>query len=487
LRGSVVLVMIFAILTPMRKIYKKSLFLFRRDLRLTDNTALLAALEQSETVIPMFLFDSRQVDRKENNYFSEPAFYFLLQSLKEIDISLQNHKSHLFVCAGDPIKILPSLITEDNVDAIFFNRDYTPFARKRDGEIIEIGERYKIAVNHFSDYALSPIETIRTGDENIYTVFTPFKKKAETFTVTQPIQNPYNNYWSKKLHTQTVNLTKFSAKIDGMTLTRKGGRQEGLEILANPLYLQDYDTRRNQTADSSGTSGLSAHHKFGTISIRESYHCAIKNSRAPGSYISELYWRDFYYYIAYHFPFVFERSFLSWAEKIEWINDEQQFAAWCTGTTGVPIVDAGMRQLNQTGFMHNRSRMIVASYLTKNLLIDWRWGERYFATKLVDYDPAQNNGGWQWSASTGADPKPIRIFNPYTQATKYDPTASYIKKWVPELKNIPDKLLTDGKTQHFHLIAANYPAPVVDQKMSFHRANQVYKKAKETYKKEQIT
>jgi len=242
-------------------------------------------------------------------------------------------------------------------------------------------------------------------------------------------------------------------------------------------YLKNYKDRRNLPAEH-GTSRLSAHHKFGTISIRETYHMAKEEAGKHSQFISELYWRDFYFYIAYHFPKVFEESFLDWANNIEWVNDEDQFSAWCTGRTGVPMVDAGMRELISTGWIHNRSRMIVASYLTKNLLIDWRWGEKFFAQHLIDYDPSQNNGGWQWSASTGADPRPLRIFNPYTQAQKYDPDAAYIKKWVPELREVENKKLTDGKTQDFSEIAENYLSPLVDQTETFHRAMETYKKAK---------
>lgn len=471
----------------MKKPYQTSLFLFRRDLRLDDNLGLLTALEQSESVIPVFIFDPRQVDRAQNPYFSEPAFYFLLNSLRELNEALQKKGSRLFVFHGNPAEVIDSLITQDGVAAIFCNQDYTPFARQRDEEIAQTAEKHFVFFSRLHDLTLSPIETIRTGEDNLYTVFTPFMKRASLHDVPELRSNNFSNYWSAALTTPTTPLSNFKANVGEMQLVHQGGRAEAVAILQSPAYLADYKDRRNQTADVEGTSRLSAHHKFGTISIRESYHVAKRIAGIHSHYISELYWRDFYYYIAYHFPTVFKTSFLPWAEHLEWINDETQFNAWCHGRTGVPMVDAGMRQLNQTGFMHNRSRMVVASYLTKNLLIDWRWGERYFASKLIDYDPAQNNGGWQWSASTGADPKPIRIFNPYTQATNYDPTATYIKTWIPELQNVPDALLTDGKTQDFSLVAPDYPAPIIDQKMSFHRATATYKKAKEIYKKMHTT
>lgn len=469
----------------MSKHYQKGVFLFRRDLRLEDNNGLLMAIEQCETVIPAFIFDPRQVVRENNPYFSEPAFYFLLNSLRELDEELQKRGSRLFVFYGDPAEVVDSLITQDEVETVFMNKDYTPFACKRDGEIAKTCEKHGVFFTRHDDYTLSPVETIRTGEDKIYTIFTPFMKRARQYEVPVPRANNFKNYWLAELSTATVPLKEFSADIGGMTPDRHGGRKEALTILKKSGYLSDYKTRRNQTADTEGTSRLSAHHKFGTISIRETFYATKNQPKDTTQFINELYWRDFYYYIAYHFPTVFKKSFLPWADHLKWINDKKQFTAWCAGKTGVPMVDAGMRQLNHTGFMHNRSRMVVASYLTKNLLIDWRWGEKYFATKLIDYDPAQNNGGWQWSASTGADPKPIRIFNPYTQATNYDPGASYIKRWVPELQDVPDKLLTDGKTQDFSLLVPDYPAPLVEQKMSFHRAGATYKKAKEKYKSSQ--
>jgi deoxyribodipyrimidine photo-lyase len=199
-------------------------------------------------------------------------------------------------------------------------------------------------------------------------------------------------------------------------------------------------------------------------------------------FISELYWRDFYYHIAFHFPHVFGKSFLTWGDKIAWRDDPELLTAWQRGETGIPIVDAGMRELNETGWMHNRVRMITASFLTKNLLIDWREGERYFAQRLVDYDPAVNNGGWQWSASVGADPRPLRIFNPYTQAQKYEPEAEYLTQWVPELKELPTRILTDGKERDFSLLAPAYPAPIVSCRDTYHRAREAWAIAKRVAK-----
>lgn len=468
------------------KKHQKTVFFFRRDLRLEDNLGLLAALDESEEVLPAFVFDPRQTDAEKNEYFSVPAFNFLLNSLAELNEALTHRGSQLYIFSGDPAEITEALITQDDIDAVYVNKDYTPFARTRDKEIADVCEKHDVPFTRCDDLVLAPIEDIRTGQGKLYTVFTPFMKNAATYDVPEPHKNNYQNYYVGRLNTQTTTLTTFSVsgKIDPESLLLHGGRGEALNILAENDYLKQYKERRNLPAQH-GTSRLSAHHKFGTISIRESYHMAAKATGKGSSFISELYWRDFYYYIAYHFPIVFKQSFLPWAKNLEWLNDKKQFAAWCEGKTGVPMVDAAMRELNHTGWMHNRSRMIVASYLTKNLLINWQWGERYFATKLIDYDPAQNNGGWQWSASTGADPRPLRIFNPFTQATKYDPDAVYIKKWVPELHCVSNEQLTDSKTTDFSKIAENYPAPLVNQKESYHRAMATYKKAKEAWKAQQ--
>ena len=470
----------------MHEQHAKAVFIFRRDLRLEDNLGLLAALAAADEVLPCFIFDPRQIDRDANPYFSEPAFHFMLQSLRELDADLRARGSQLYVFDGDPTNVVSALIAHDGVDAVYVNKDYTPFARTRDKAMADVCAAADVPFLRHDDCALAPVETIRTNEDKLYTVFTPFMKKAMEHDVPEPHKNNFSNYTTSSPALPTVNLNDYAAHLGNRELILEGGREEALRIMRTPEFLDGYKDKRNLPAHPSSTSRLSAHHKFGTISIRESYHMAKEHAGAHSHYISELYWRDFYFYISYHFPVVFKQSFLPWAKHIAWVNDEAQFAAWCAGKTGVPLVDAGMRELNHSGWMHNRSRMIVASYLTKNLLINWQWGERYFAQNLIDYDPAQNNGGWQWSASTGADPRPMRVFNPYTQAEKYDPDAAYIRTWVPELKDVPSEKLTDGKTQDFSEIAPDYPAPLVDQKESFHRANDVYKAAKAAYKAKQV-
>ncbi len=456
--------------------YKKTLFLFRRDVRLPDNTALIRALSESGEVVVGFVFDSRQTNEKENKYFSKKGFAFLLQSLAELDGEVEKRGGRLYFFEGLAHEVVSSLIENDGVEAVYLNKDFTPFARARDARIEKTAQKHAVSVHFFDDYTLSPIETVLTGAGKPYSVFTPFMNNAAKSPVPEPEKNAHTNYYSGKLKTKSIQLSKVSPLLKAK-LTIAPGRKAGLRILQNLDALKGYESARNMVAEK-GTSRLSPHHKFGTVSIRETYHAIKKQKFDSKQFLAELYWRDFYLHIAYHFPRVFKESFLPWANNIWWLNDKKQFKAWTEGKTGVPIVDAGMRQLNETGWMHNRARMIVASYLTKNLLIDWRWGERYFASRLVDYDPASNNGGWQWSASVGADPRPLRIFNPYTQAEKYDPSASYIKEWVAELQDVSPTVLTDGKEHDFSLLAPLYSPPLVGQKESFHRAREAYAKAK---------
>jgi deoxyribodipyrimidine photo-lyase len=452
------------------KKYNRTLFIFRRDLRLEDNLGLLDALENSEKVIPIFIFDDRQINKKKNEYFGENSFQFMINSLKELEKDLNNRKGKLFLFKGDYKTILDKLIISENIEAVYGNKDYTPFSRKRDKEIENVCNKNRIDFYRVADYVLSDIENVKTGTGNRYSVFTPFMKKASEKKVDGPIKNNFSNYYSRNIK-NTIKLSEFD-NYENKDLMLQGRRSEALDLMKRESIPKNYKKNRDLPAID-GTSKLSAHIKFGTISIREVYEWGKESS----TFISELYWRDFYLYISYHFPEVFKKSFQERGENIKWINDKKHFERWKKGETGVPIVDAGMRQLNKIGWMHNRVRMIVASYLTKNLLIDWRWGEKYFAQKLIDYDPSSNNGGWQWSASVGADPKPIRIFNPYTQVQKYDSSAEYIKEWVDELKDVEDDLLTDGRDKDFSEFA-NYSKPIVDQKESYHRAMEVYKEAK---------
>lgn len=450
---------------------RQAAFIFRRDLRLHDNLGLIRALAESEAVVPVFIFDPRQADAEKNEYFSERSFAFLCGALRELDRELREKGSRLVVCRGAPQEVLASLLSRDEIDAVYVNRDYTPFSRARDAELARTCAEAGVPFVSCEDIALSPIEKLRTGDGHLYAVFTPFMRKAMTHDVPRP-RAAHGRFFAGSLQTG----------VEEIPASDIVARPAGLRLLTRLASLTAYASSRDRLGED-GTSRLSVHHKFGTVSIRETYWAA-KNAGLDAQFVGELYWRDFYLYIARHFPHVFGRSFLPWGDYLRWENDEEQFRAWQEGKTGFPIVDAGMRQLKETGWMHNRARMIVASFLTKNLLIDWRWGEKHFAQHLIDYDPSSNNGGWQWSASVGADTRPLRIFNPYAQAQKYDSDATYIKTWVPELADVDSALLVDGKPRDFSALAP-YPAPIIDYAMSYRRAQEAYREAKRTHRASQ--
>ncbi|MFT4310547.1 MAG: cryptochrome/photolyase family protein [Candidatus Woesearchaeota archaeon] len=418
--------------------YQKSLFIFRRDLRTHDNTALIEAIQQSKQVLACFILDPRQ---QNNPYFSAHAFQFMLESLQELkkEIPLQIYK-------GIPHTILPNIIKEHGIEAIFFNKDYTPFAQQRDEHIAQLG----IPVHSYDDALLHPPHIITTLQKTPYKVFTPFYKCMSQLHV------PQSNTLPKATWIQGASETL-------PTISKKHLFTQGGSKIAHAILQKSYHTytQKRDIPFEQATTGLSAHLKFGTISVREVYHAFVKTYGKESSIVRQLYWRDFFTHIAFHFPHVFGHAFQQKYEHIQWHHNEQWFKRWCEGTTGFPIVDAGMRQLNQTGYMHNRVRMIVASFLTKDLIIDWRKGEQYFAQQLIDYDPAVNNGSWQWASSTGCDAQPyFRIFNPWLQQKKFDPQALYIKQWIPQLRDVPAQAIHAIETQQ--VLGVEYPAPIVD-------------------------
>lgn len=459
--------------------HTKSIFIFRRDMRLVDNAGLHYVLGESERVLPVFIFDPVQCDPKQNKYFSPKAFGFLLDSLEELDAALRRRGSHLYCYSGKSSEVLAMLLQkEKDVAAVYVNSDYTPFARKRDEALMQVCEKNGVAWNAYHDYTLAPVAEIHTQQGKPYSVFTPFYKNAVSFEVAPPLSSS-GAFVARANVPATVSLARM--RVYGEWATRgavRGGRSHGLRLLKDAAVVREYEKKRN-TPEQDATSHLSAHHKFGTVSVRETYRAARSHAGSNAeAFIRQLYWRDFYYHIAWHFPQVFGKSFLSWGENMPWRTDADAFSAWKNGATGVPLVDAGMRELNETGYMHNRVRMVVASFLTKHLLIDWREGERYFAQKLIDYDPAVNNGSWQWAASVGADPRPLRIFNPYIQTKRYDPNAAYIHKHVPELRGVSAAVLANGKPQDVSLLASEYPAPIVEHRTAFLRAKEAFRQAK---------
>lgn len=441
--------------------YKKSLFIFRRDLRLEDNTALINALKNSDKVLPIFIFNNLQFLKEKNNYFSENAFEFMINSLKELNEELKKINSKLYFFLGENKNIINKLTKQEKINAIFVNKDYTHFSNKRDEEIKIICKKNKIDFNSFEDLLLNSPKKILKKDKKPYTIFTPFYKFSKNFPVDLPIKNKYKNYYNKKIDFE-INLSNIDYSKNPK-IKINGGRKEGLNLLKKATFVNNYESKRNFPFLDS-TTFLSAHHKFGTISIRESFFALKENEPL----VRQLYWRDFFTHIAFNFPRVFGNSFNKKYSNVCWIKNKKNknFLAWKKGLTGFPIVDAGMRELNNTGYMHNRLRMITASFLTKDLHIDWMLGENYFAKKLIDYDPCVNNGSWQWSASTGCDAQPyFRIFNPWIQQEKFDADCKYIKKWVLELNDLNAKEIHNLYKKRPANLKNNYPEPIVDHKV----------------------
>lgn len=456
--------------------YRTSLFLFRRDLRVDDNRGLLRAAELSDRVLPAFVFDPRQ-QPPDNDYFSRPAFQFLIESLEDLESQLGERDARLHVFRGTPHEIVDRLARDPGIDAVFVNRDYTPFSRARDGQIRKVCGERNVAFQPCSDLLLHEPGEVLTGVCEPYRVFTPFYKKASSRPVDDPRSLPSSVAWL----TEEIDFGEDSGDLYAELLAERsdelhvhGGRHRALEILDGLDRLADYPEARDRPAED-GTTSLSAHHKLGTVSVRE-VHRGLRRALGPDAapLIRQLWWRDFFTQIAWFQPHVFGQAFQRKYDAVEWPGGEEDFEAWTTGRTGFPIVDAGMRQLAETGWMHNRVRMITASFLTKDLHVDWRRGERWFARHLVDYDPAVNNGNWQWAASTGADAQPyFRIFNPWSQQKKHDPDAAYVKRWVPELRDLAvDEIHRLGDQPELLEQTDGYPKPRVDHKTEARRARE---------------
>lgn len=434
--------------------YQTALFIFRRDLRLIDNSALNAALRSSKQVIASFIFDERQI--KPHSYQSKPALHFMLQSLADLAEQFKNNHADLALFQGLPTQVIEQLHAQQNIQAVFINRDYTPFSRQRDAEIADVCQRLNIALHVVPDALLTEPEHAVKSDGSAYKVFTAFYNNARQFPVDLP-QDLENGQFLTVA--STTSLYAIAQLSDGTITTAQGGRKAALQKLGELTDFADYAITRDFPALQS-TSQLSAHLKFGTVSVREVFQDIARELGTEHPLLRQLYWRDFLTHIAYHFPKVFGHAFIDKFDKLTWDNNRNYFQAWADGKTGFPIVDAGMRELNSTGFMHNRLRMIVASFLTKDLRISWRWGERYFAQHLVDYDPCLNNGNWQWAASTGCDAQPyFRIFNPWLQQQKFDTNGDYMYRWIPEIRGVPIKTLHQWDKKHY---GDFYPAPIIN-------------------------
>lgn len=463
-----------------QKRYKTSLHIFRRDLRIYDNNALNAALTSSDQVIPCFIFDPRQIQK--HSYQSSFGLKFLVESLQDLAKQIEKHDGKLFILYGNPVEVIADLQKKYEIDSVYFNMDYTPFSQKRDDSITSVCHDLNIDCHQYHDLMLNPPEVIEKKTGGWYTVFTPYFRTASILPVSKPEYPKHFSFFTDSFSSPLSNgfILPESVKeiLDTYTLNKSfllGGRENAIAMLKNLDQHQDYNDQRNFPALAK-TTGLSAHNKFGTLSIREVYHAFVSTLGRDHGLVRQLYWRDFFTQISVHFSHIYGHAYRSYFDAIAWENNISKFKAWQEGKTGFPLVDAGMRQLNTTGYMHNRVRMVVASFLTKDLHIDWRWGERYFAQKLVDYDPAVNNGSWQWAASTGCDAQPyFRIFNPWLQQKRFDLDAVYIKRWIPELKHLTAKMI--HKLAEFDY-TSDYPRPIVDHKIASIQAKELFKEAK---------
>ena len=425
-----------------------NLFWFRRDLRLEDNAGLYHALKEGRNVQPIFIFDRNILDDLEEK--DDRRVSFIYAQIERLKQELQSKGSDLWVFYGTPMDVFELLLNEYTITGLFANKDYEPYALERDKTVYDLFQKQSLTFRAFKDLVIFEKNEVLKDDGKPYTVFTPYSKKWKA---------KLNDYFIKPYPTEKYfirfNQTSPSELISLYSMGFEPHEQDWNNNDLDESIVNHYHKTRD-IPSLKGTSRLSVHLRFGTVSIRALAKAGLELNE---KWLNELIWRDFYQSILWHFPHVVKGSFRPAYDHIPWINDELQFAAWCEGKTGYPIVDAGMRELNETGFMHNRVRMIVSSFLTKHLLIDWRWGEAYFAEKLIDFELASNNGGWQWAASSGVDAAPyFRIFNPYLQTERFDPELKYIRKWVPELDS------------------SSYPKPIVEHKMARERAIETYKK-----------
>jgi deoxyribodipyrimidine photo-lyase len=428
---------------------KVNIFWFRRDLRLNDNAGFYHALESRLPVLPIFIFDTKILkDLKKD----DPRVTFIWENLKKINEELKKHDSRLIIKYGNPVDVWENLITEYLPEKVYANHDYEPYALERDLQVSQFLAKHKIDFISFKDQVIFERAEVVKNDGKPYTVYTPYMNKwlvrlHENSIPAFPTQNYFNNFlklsWSEIPGLENFGFAKSKIIVP--------------YAMYDTVRIENYEQTRNFPFVD-GTTMVGPHLRLGTISIRELVTRA--DEAENKSFLKELIWREFFMQILFHFPYVIKKSFKPAYDRIHWKNNEDDYRRWCEGTTGYPMVDAGMRELNATGFMHNRVRMVVASFLCKHLLIDWRWGEAYFAKKLLDFELSSNNGNWQWAAGSGCDAAPyFRIFNPTEQLKKFDPDLKYISKWIPELNT------------------RDYPTPMIEHRFARERAIEVYKRS----------
>ena len=430
----------------MQKSANSIIFWFRRDLRLDDNCGFFHALQNSENVLPIFIFDSDILNQLPKD---DARIQFISNALEDINTEFHKHQKSLAVFHGKPLEIIRTLLNNHTISAIYTNKDYEPYAIRRDKEIEEELAKLQIDFKLFKDQVIFEQDQIVKDDGKPYIVFTPYSKRWKA-----KLQQQYLDKFDSKSLLKNIK----SHEYPFLTMQDIGFTKSAIiaaKVALDKNLAQNYDAVRNFPALDQ-TTRLSVHLRFGTVSIRKVVKLSLQNE----VFLNELIWREFFMQILWHFPQTVRHSFKPKYDAIKWRNNEMEFQSWVNGMTGYPIVDAGMRELNATGFMHNRVRMVVASFLCKHLLIDWRWGETYFALKLLDYDQSANVGNWQWASGSGVDAAPyFRIFNPTEQVRKFDNEHKYIRKWIPEIDSF------------------SYPMPIVDHKEARERCLQTYKKA----------
>ena len=425
-----------------------TIFWFRRDLRLNDNKAFFKALKSSVKVLPLFIFDEDILDPLPRN---DHRVEFIFKTLSGMDQVLREQGSGILVKKGKPFEVFKDLLNEYEIDAVYSNADHEPYGMERDEKVRALLASHGIGFFQELDHLVLGANDVLKSDGTPYIVFTPYSRRwkevlENRHTAEYPSETLLKNFYQDKIQPMPA-LKELGFEPSGMEMP--------VAVIDEELIRRYHETRNFPAIN--GVSRLSAHLRFGTISIRKLVKLAQSLNE---TFLNELIWREFYAMILQHFPKVERESFRPEYDRIEWRNNEQEFELWKQGKTGFPMVDGGMRQLATTGYMHNRLRMVTASFLTKHLLIDWRWGEAWFAEKLFDFELSSNNGGWQWSAGTGTDAAPyFRIFNPMEQQKKFDPDKEFIKKWIPEFET------------------GNYPEPIVDHKLARERCLAAYKKA----------
>ena len=471
---------------------KLNLFLFHRDLRFIDNTTLIDQIKEEEGVIPIFIFPPEQINSKKNKYFSNASVQFMIESLQELSNDIKNKNGKMYFFKGNNLKVLKNIHTKIRINSIGYNIDYTPYARKRDNEIKKWCNIENIKIYEKEDYVLYDILNGQTlkKDKTPYQVFTPFKNFCLNNLKVNEINkfNKFNFIKNSKLEDIIYNINEKEINnfyVNNPNINVHGGRSNGIKILNNINKFKDYQKNRDKLTYK--TTFLSAHNHFTTISIREVYHKILKELGKNSGLINELHWRDFYTNISYYFPHILggqinkkNKAFREKYDEIKWVNNNDKWKKFTKGETGFPIIDAGVKQLLKNNFVHNRVRMLHGNFVTKDLHMDWRDGEKFYSNNLVDIDVMVNNNSWQWCAGSGTDAQPyFRIFNPWTQLKKYDPELKYVREHIPELKDVPDKDIFNWYKPEIHEKWLNngikYFKPILNHTIESKNTIEIYK------------